>query len=275
MAGWVKLTKQFTNDELWFNVTAFRLYVWILMKAAYDDGIVLNGMKLTKGQYLRAYSQLGEDLMYIEGRAKKPLAKSTVKRAVDKLVKKGLLKAEETPLGTLFTVINSDDLTCLDGSGDFFCPPFRETEVEHSQNDNKTELEPYKRTQEFKTIKNTDDHPEPENWMEIRIKRISKQFIALRNNGVFLSPKDQLAIERICQLPQKTEQLETWIVDIFHDYQMKNPNRNITSPLYCEKAIRTKLEAEKNPKKTKKESMAERVERMIQEGKIILQEESK
>jgi hypothetical protein len=70
MSGWVKLTKQFTNDELWFNVTAFRLYVWILMKAAYADGIVLNGVKIKKGQYIRAYSQLSEDLMYIEGRSK-------------------------------------------------------------------------------------------------------------------------------------------------------------------------------------------------------------
>lgn len=108
------------NDELWFNVSAFRLYVWILLKAAYEDGIVLNGMRLKKGQYVRAYSQLSEDLMYIEGRAKKALAKSTVKRAVDKLVKKGLLIAEKTPLGTLFTVVNSDDFKCLDGTGDFF-----------------------------------------------------------------------------------------------------------------------------------------------------------
>jgi hypothetical protein len=110
--------------------------------------------------------------------------------------------------------------------------------------------------------------------MEIRMKRITKQFIDLLNNGVYLGPKDQLAIERICQLPQKTEQLETWIADIFHDYQIKNPNRKINSPLYCEKTIRTKLEAEKYPKKQKKESMAERVERLIQDGIIIIQEET-
>jgi hypothetical protein len=211
MSGWVKLTKQFTNDELWFNVTAFRLYMWILLKAAYEDGIVLNGMKLKKGQYVRAFSQLGEDLMYIEGRSKKSLAKSTVKRAVDKLVKKGLLLAEETPLGTLFTVVNSHDFKCLDGTGDFFCPPFRETDMEHSQNDNKTELEQYKRNQECKNIINNDDHPRPENgrlpsqWLEDQkypipakdtasgkeeqIERISSRFIPLRNNGGFESKR--------------------------------------------------------------------------------------
>lgn len=291
------------NDELWFNVSAFRLYVWILLKAAYEDGIVLNGMRLKKGQYVRAYSQLSEDLMYIEGRAKKALAKSTVKRAVDKLVKKGLLIAEKTPLGTLFTVVNSDDFKCLDGTGDFFFPPFRETAVEHPQNDKNTELEQNKSNQEFKNLRKNEEYPSPENWKdysqelqdkkidyqiclapaddnaegkEKRIERIASRFITLRNNGVFLSLKDELAIERICELPVKTEQLETWLEEIFSEYHMKSPNGKISSALYCEKVIRTKLEVEKNgkqPKKSKKESMSERVERLIQEGKIVLQEE--
>jgi hypothetical protein len=94
---------------------------------------------------------------------------------------------------------------------------------------------------------------------------------------VALSPKDELAIERICGLPVRTELLESMLVDIFHEYRQKNPNGKISSAVYCEKAIRTILEAEKNskhPKKSKKESMSERVERMIQEGKIVLEEES-
>jgi uncharacterized Zn finger protein (UPF0148 family) len=287
MSGWVKLTKQFTNDELWFNVTAFRLYVWILLKAAYADGIVLNGVRLKKGQYIRAFSQLGEDLMYIEGRSKKALAKSTVKRAVDKLVKKGLLVAEETPLGTLFTVVNSDDFRCLDGTDDFFCPPFRETEVKQSQNDNKTEVEQNNRNQELKNLRKNDDYSPQENFpsQEIseenivkvtRSERIANRFIALRNQGVSLSPKDQLALERICNLPIKTEKLESLLDEIFAEYHSKIPNGKISSVSYCEKVIRTKLEAEKNvnqKNKSKKESMSERVERLIQEGKISLKEE--
>src|SRR5690348_4957864 len=98
LSGCVKLTKEFTNDDLWFQPAAFRLYVWILLKASYRDGHVINGVEVKKGQYIRAFSELGKDLMYIEGRSKKVLAKSTVKRAVDKLVKKGLLEVEETPL---------------------------------------------------------------------------------------------------------------------------------------------------------------------------------
>ncbi|WP_342433277.1 hypothetical protein [Neobacillus sp. FSL H8-0543] len=297
MSGWVKLTKQFSNDELWHNVTAFRLYVWIIMKAAYEDGKVLNGVRLKKGQYVRAYSQLGEDLMYIEGRAKKALAKSTVKRAVDKLVNKGLLLAEETHLGTLFTVVNSDDFTCLDGTGDFFCTPFRETTVEQSLNDNKTMPEQYIRTQESKKLKNDDDpHPsQPNNQVPSnnqkakRIERITTQFITLRNNGTVLSPKDETAIERIGELPLKTEQLESLLEGVFNDYHRKNPNGKISSALYCEKVLRTILEADKNGNHQKKplkdsmgksyqnrprsskESISERVERLIEEGKIVLE----
>lgn len=287
MSGWVKLTKQFTNDELWFNVTAFRLYAWILLKSSYADGIVLNGMRLKKGQYIRAYSQLSEDLMYIEGRSKKALAKSTIKRAVDKLVQKGLLMVEETPLGTLFTVVNSEDFKCMDGTDDFFCPPFRETEVEQSQNDNKTELEQNNRNQERKNVKDNDDHSnlnlpsqevkEADMTKKNRIERISNKFIALRNQGVFLSPKDELAIERISRLSMKTDQLEALLVEIFDEYQLKNPNGKISSVSYCEKVIGTKLETEKSAKllqkKPKKEAMADRIERLIQEGKISLQEE--
>jgi hypothetical protein len=227
--------------------------------------------------------------MYIEGRSKKALAKSTVKRAVDKLVKKGLLMAEETPLGTLFTVVNSDDFRCLDGADDFFCPPFRETEVEQPQNNNKTKLKQNNRNKEIKNLNINDDHPQPENAnlpsqgfteddraKEKRYERTANRFIALRNQGVLLSSKDQAALERICSLPVKTEQLETLLGEIFDEYQSKNPKGKISSLSYCEKVIGTKLEANKSDsrqKKSRKESISDQVDRLILEGKIMLQEE--
>jgi hypothetical protein len=58
---------------------------------------------------------------------------------------------------------------------------------------------------------------------------------------------------------------------------MKNQNGNINSALFCEKALQSILEAEKNgkqPKKSKKKSMSDRVEWLIHEGKIMLEEES-
>jgi hypothetical protein len=96
--------------------------------------------------------------MYIEGRGKKILAKSTVKRAVDKLVKKGLLLAEKTPYGTLFTIVNAEDFKCLDGVADFFCPPNRETDCEQSQNESETNAEQNIEIKELKNLKSEDDH---------------------------------------------------------------------------------------------------------------------
>lgn len=266
MSGWVKLARQFTNDELWFNVTAFRLYVWILLKAAYEDGMVINGRKLKKGQYIRAYSQLGEDLMYIEGRSRKKLAKSTIKRAVDKLVKCGLLVTEDTPYGTVFTVVNADQLKRSDGSADFFCVPFRETETERSLNEDETVAEQKIRNQEVKNIKKDE-----------RIAAIAKRFKSLRNNGSHMSPKDEAAIAKICKLPVPTERLEGLLEEIFRDYHQQNPTGTIHSAVYCEKAIRTKLEAKRrNPQqKPPRETLSERVERLIQEGKIPITEEPK
>lgn len=172
--------------------------------------------------------------------------------------------------------------------------------MEHSQNNNKTNREQYRRNQEGKNGKNNDkahlasikeqshylqesktnnqkhlipsiDNPEEKK------KRITSHYINLRNNGFILSPKDECAIERICELPLKTERLESLLEGVFSDYLRKNPNGKISSALYCEKVLMTILEAEKNGKqfkKSKKESMSERVERLIEEGKIVLSEES-
>ncbi len=58
-------------------------------------------------------------------------------------------------------------------------------------------------------------------------------------------------IERICELHLKTEKLESLLEEIFGEYRIKNPNGKINSALYCEKAIKTILEAEKNGKHSK------------------------
>ncbi|PLS04898.1 hypothetical protein CVD27_11680 [Neobacillus cucumis] len=63
---------------------------------------------------------------------------------------------------------------------------------------------------------------------------------------------------------------------IFSQYRRKNPNKKISNAWYCEKAIRTLLETEKNGKlfkRTKNETISKRVGRMIHEGKIVVQEE--
>ncbi|MDF2792237.1 MAG: hypothetical protein K0S80_5339 [Neobacillus sp.] len=55
----------------------------------------------------------------------------------------------------------------------------------------------------------------------------------------------ELPIERICELPVKTEQLEALLDKIYCEYHMKNQNGNINSALYCEMVIKSILVAEK------------------------------
>ncbi|MEK3886195.1 hypothetical protein [Bacillus sp. FSL K6-3431] len=89
----------------WEDVTTFRLYIWLIANATYMKGTMIGGIELQQGEYLRSYGKLAEDLQYKEGRGLKKVSKSTIKRAVDLLVKKKLISVRETEYGTIFTVI--------------------------------------------------------------------------------------------------------------------------------------------------------------------------
>ncbi|WHY88165.1 hypothetical protein QNH39_10100 [Neobacillus novalis] len=133
MCGWVKLYRDVLDTELWKEVVPFRLYMLLLIQACREDGRMVIGIQLKSGQYIRAYSKLSEDLGYREGRGEKQYSKSTIKRAADKLVKKGLIATEELSIGTLFTVLRYEDIQ-TGGLRDFFCPPFRGTVPQQAEN---------------------------------------------------------------------------------------------------------------------------------------------
>lgn len=73
------------------------------------DGLKHKGMILNKGQYVRSFRKLADDLSYKEGRGFKKYSLNTIKRCVQKLVENERITTEETELGTLFTVINYQD----------------------------------------------------------------------------------------------------------------------------------------------------------------------
>lgn len=108
MSGWIKLHRQIFDSDLWSDVVAFRLFTYLLMMAAHQDGIKINGIELKRGQYIRSYRNLAKDLGYVEKRGVKQHSISTIKRNVEKLVKSGRVNAIETDYGTLFTIVNYD-----------------------------------------------------------------------------------------------------------------------------------------------------------------------
>lgn len=106
MQGWIKLHRKILDNELWNDVSTFRLFTLLLLKAAHRDGVKINGVELKQGQYIRSYRKLAEDLSYKEGRGLKQYSTGTIKRCFAKLIQNGMVTVHETELGTLVTILN-------------------------------------------------------------------------------------------------------------------------------------------------------------------------
>lgn len=106
MSGWIKLHREIFESDIWHDVTTFRLFVYLIGNASYRDGVKYKGMILNKGQFVRSYRKLSDDLAYKEGRGTKKHSLSTIKKCVQKLVDDGRITVEETENGTLFTILN-------------------------------------------------------------------------------------------------------------------------------------------------------------------------
>lgn len=275
MCGWVKLNRDVIEVDLWREVVPFRLYLLLLTQATREDGRMVSGIPLKRGQYIRAYSKLVEDLGYREGRGEKQYSKSTIKRSVDKLVKKGLITAEETNMGTLFTLLGSDEIQAK-GFVDFFCPSFRGTETERIENvdDTNQEQNQEREKKEEKVEKENDHAKHSEGTMtkqELQTTRttaITERFIQQRNRGAALSAKDMNAAEKIAMLDVPLEELLSWMEDTHLKYRKKNGSeQSITSLSYYESAIMTRLaNAETKAKKPQKETILDRVARLEKQG---------
>lgn len=94
------------ENPIWQNQVAFRLFFYLVGKAAFKDGIQKGNITLNRGQFLRSYRRLQDDLAYSENNAEKVYSTATLKRCVDRLIADGRILAEECELGTLFTVVN-------------------------------------------------------------------------------------------------------------------------------------------------------------------------
>ena len=105
--GAFQTSRTIFENPIWNDVPKFRIFFFIYGNAVFSkEGTTVAGMKLNRGQFLRSYRNLREDLEYVENRSVKKYSLSVIKRKVDSLVKENRLKIEDTELGTLFTVVN-------------------------------------------------------------------------------------------------------------------------------------------------------------------------
>ncbi len=275
MCGWVKLNRDVIEVDLWKEVVPFRLYLLLLTQATREDGRMVSGIPLKRGQYIRAYSKLVEDLGYREGRGEKQYSKSTIKRSVDKLVKKGLLTVKETNMGTLFTLVGSEEIQAK-GFVDFFCPSFRGTKTEPTEKEGDTNQELNQEGEKKEeNVEKENDHAKlseetrtKEEAQTARTTAITERFIQLRNRGSALSAKDMIAAEKIAALEVSLEEILGLMEDIQLNYGKKNrAEQCIASLTYYETAIRTRrANAETQAKKPQKETVQDRYARLEKEG---------
>lgn len=139
--GWIKVHRKILENEIWQDVNRFRLFMFLLLNAAHKDGMKINGVTLKRGQYLRSYSKLIEDLEYREGRGTKRLSKSTIMRNVKKLIENGMVTVSETDSGTLFTIVNYEEYQGFEGNEEHERGTDNEPNAERSRNEVGTNAE--------------------------------------------------------------------------------------------------------------------------------------
>ncbi|MDR7865788.1 MAG: hypothetical protein RIN56_03165 [Sporomusaceae bacterium] len=95
------------GKKLWQHILDFRLFFFIYGNAIWkEEGAVIEGIHVGRGQLLRSLRKLQDDLAYIENNARKIYPLGSLKRAIDRLRLEQRLNVSFTEHGTLFTVIN-------------------------------------------------------------------------------------------------------------------------------------------------------------------------
>jgi hypothetical protein len=107
MGGAFQASRDIFSHPIWQDIPKFRIFFYIVGNAVFSkEGYRVDQVKVGRGQYLRSYRNLRDDLEYIENRSIKKYSLSLIDRKIKQLVKEERLKIESTELGTLFTVVN-------------------------------------------------------------------------------------------------------------------------------------------------------------------------
>ncbi|MTW85603.1 DnaD domain protein [Virgibacillus dakarensis] len=164
MGGWIKFHRKILDNELWHDVTTFRLFTLLLLRASHKDGLKIKGIEINRGQYLRSYSKLAEDLEFKEGRGYKKVSKSTIKRSVQKLIDNGMVTVRETDNGTVFSIVKYHEYQDLDEHEQTINGTGSSTLTERTQNEVGTnpEQEQELKNYRIKEIDNNNNNNESE-----------------------------------------------------------------------------------------------------------------
>lgn len=108
--GAFQTSREIFENPIWSDVVKFRIFFYIYGNAVFaNEGTDVAGIHLKRGQFLRSYRNLQNDLAYMEKRGYKQYSLNTIKKKIDQLVKENRIKIEMTDYGTLFTVVNYEE----------------------------------------------------------------------------------------------------------------------------------------------------------------------
>lgn len=108
--GAFQTSREIFENPIWTDVVKFRIFFYIYGNAVFaKEGTNVAGIHLNRGQYLRSYRNLQNDLAYMEKRAFKYYSLNTIKSKIEQLVKENRIEIETTDYGTLFTVLNYEE----------------------------------------------------------------------------------------------------------------------------------------------------------------------
>ena len=113
MAGegtFFKIDRKIFDSDIWLQPVELRLFIYLIGQARHSKEPCTKyknkGVVIKRGQYLRSYRKLRDDLEYMENNSIKSYSLSRIKTAIDNLAEQGRIKTKKTQLGTLFTVVN-------------------------------------------------------------------------------------------------------------------------------------------------------------------------
>lgn len=108
--GAFQTSREIFENPIWSDVVKFRIFFYIYGNAVFaNEGTDVAGIHIKRGQFLRSYRNLQQDLSYMEKRAIKMYSLHTIKNKIDQLVKENRIEIELTDYGTLFTVVNYEE----------------------------------------------------------------------------------------------------------------------------------------------------------------------
>ncbi|MGD6967403.1 DNA helicase [Rossellomorea vietnamensis] len=238
MTGWIKFNRSMIDSPIWGSPFTLRLLLLLSCRALQKEFMYVEEVKVLRGQYLRSYSRLAEDLQYVENGNLKIPSKNMIRLSVERLRKYGLISTEETKIGTLFTLLQND--------GDFSVHENGRTEGEEQNNEPvmnaplKEECKKGGEKKEKESVRAREDLPSKLD-VQMRVEKVTEKFLKLRNSGFFISPKEQCAIAKIAEKDIDVETLLGWMEEIQSSYRKRNEDSTIESFAYYEKALQRKI----------------------------------